>query len=76
MDPDVLKTLATIATVFSGGQLAVIVFIFMELRSLSKVQVALKAQTDGQDKHINQINARLSNVMGRLKLPYTEEELT
>lgn len=74
MDPSSINSLATIATIFSGGQLAVIVFVLMELRALRKSNDEMKAQQDQQDKHISSINSRLANVMGRLKIPYTDEE--
>ena len=77
MPPDLLPWLAT---AFSGGQLAVIVFIFTEIRNLRRDygtlradHVALRLQNDQQDRHINGINQKLANLMGRLSIPYKED---
>lgn len=63
----------SLTTIFSGGQLAVAVFVFLELRNLSTSNKSLTAKSDNQNQQIAKLTSRLSHVMGRLKIEYEED---
>jgi len=59
---------AQLATLFSGGQLAIFVFVLLELRNLTASNKSLSEKTDLQGAQIGLLNAKLAHVMGRLKI--------
>lgn len=65
--------LAQLTTAFSGLQLVVVVFLFMELRGLLKEQTRVANRLETQAREIADLSRKLSNVMGRLKVSMEDD---
>lgn len=59
---------AQLATLFSGGQAVVFVFVLLELRNLSASNKDLVRKTDMQGAQVLSLTTKLAHVMGRLKI--------
>jgi hypothetical protein len=60
--------LTQLTTLFSGGQLVIIVFLLMEIRSVKDATRVLTAQSAERDSKIAKIDKKLAHVMGRLNI--------
>lgn len=73
--------LLQLTALFSGGQLAVAVFVLMELRSLRASHVEMKTehkemrqQGEARDKRVAVIDRRVSHIIGRLGITDNETD--
>lgn len=60
--------LLALTTLFSGGQLAVVVFLVMELRGLKDANKATLLRSEKRDEQMLHIEKKLSRLMGRLNV--------